>query len=106
MWLIGKDDAVQMAEVNTGGTVMAGFVRFPGVEDHGMHDTTMTRQPGRLYVRFHGWETARTTERRKNGSTGHGDSDRLIVSLMAGNAAGEKETTHGRAKSGHIDRAQ
>jgi hypothetical protein len=71
-----------------------------------MHDTTITRQPGRPHVHFHGGETARTTERRENGPIGRGESDRLIVSLMAGNAVGEKETTHGRAKSGHIDRAQ
>jgi len=38
----------------------SGYVRFPGVLDHGMHDTEISRQPGRPYARFHGWERVPT----------------------------------------------
>ena len=37
---------------------------------------------------------------------GGGESDRLIVPMKAGNAAGGKETTYGRAEKGDIGRAQ
>jgi hypothetical protein len=72
---------------------MARFARFPGGEDLGMYDMTTTRQPGRSHVRIHGGKAVRTTERRKNGLIGHGESDRLVVSLMAGNAAGIDRVT-------------
>ena len=37
-----------------------GGVHFPGVLDHGMHDTKISRQPGRPHARFHGWERVPT----------------------------------------------
>jgi hypothetical protein len=79
------------------GIVMAGFVHFPGVVDHGMHDTAKRRQPGRPQARFRRRETVRSTERRERGLIVSGESDRFIVLMMAGNAALGKEATHGRA---------
>jgi hypothetical protein len=93
----GKGDAVVHAEANMSRSDMAGFVHFPGVGDHGMHDITMRRQPGRPHVRFRIWEAVRTTERRERGLIMYGESDRLIVPMKAGNAAGGKEATHERA---------
>ena len=43
-----KDDALNLAEVNTGaGEKGKGCARFLGVGDHGMRDIKTTRQPGR-----------------------------------------------------------
>ena len=68
-----------------------GFARFPGVGDHGMHDTTSTRQPGRPQVCFPSGERVPTTETREEGSIRLGESDHLIVPVKAVNAAGGKE---------------
>ena len=68
-----------------------GGARFPGVGDHGMQDNASTRQPGRPQVCFPYGERIRTTETREEGSFGPGESDRLIVPMKAGNAAGGKE---------------
>ena len=73
------------------------FVRLPGVADHGMHDTTRARQPGRPHDRFRAREKVRTTEGREEGPIGHGESDRLVVPRKASNVAGGKEVTRGRA---------
>ena len=97
MWLVGKDDAVQMAEVNMGMSVTVWAVHFPGVGDHGMHETMGGRQPGRSHRCSHGREKDPTTERRETGPIAGGESDRFVVPVMAGNAAGGKEATHGRA---------
>lgn len=97
MWIIGKDNTVQIVEVNTDGSAMAWTGRFPGVGDHGMHETAMRRQPGRPWSCFQGGEKVRTTEIRQEGPIGVRESDRLIVPVKAGNAAGGKEATHGRA---------
>ena len=86
-----------VTEVNTDRPREPGLVRFPGVKDHGMHDTVKTWQPGRSHVLFHGWEGAPPTEAREVALVGHGKSDRLILLLRAGNAVGGKEATHGRA---------
>ena len=48
----GKEDALQLAELNTWLGVVAAQTRFPGVGDHGMHDTMSVRQPGRPRVCF------------------------------------------------------
>ena len=94
----GKDDVFTTAEVNMGAAVNClGRVRFPGVGDHGMHDILKTRQPGRPRGCFHGWERAPTTEIREAESIARGESDRLVVPRKAGNAAGGKEATYGRA---------
>jgi hypothetical protein len=97
VWLDGKDDAVQLAEVNTDRSAMAWAVRFPGVGDHGMHETMGERQPGRPHRYSHGREKDPTTERREAGPIAGGESDRFVIPVMAGNAAGGKEATHGRA---------
>jgi|GEM_PF-6516397 len=80
-----------------GGTVMAGFVHFPGVVDHGMYDNAKGRQPGRPQACFRSWETVQSTERRESGLIVFGESDRFIVLMMAGNAALGKEATDERA---------
>ena len=94
----GKDDTLNYVEVNMGVVYKCpNRVRFPGVGDHGMHDTVKTRQPGRPCTRFHGWEAAPTTEIREAESIAYRESDRFILPMKAGNAAGGKEATHGRA---------
>ena len=90
-------DVFKLTEVNTGGAVSAWFRLRPGVYDHGMQDTTTTRQPGRPYVRFHGWERVPTTVIGEAELIAHRESDCLIVPMRAGNAAGGKEMTHGCA---------
>ena len=62
-----------------------------------MFDTVITRQPGRPCVSLKAARVCRTTEeggrqmRRR-------ESDSLVVPVKAGNAAGGKEATHGRAE--------
>jgi len=99
MLIDGKGDAVENAEANMD-TVerCSNRVRFSGVRDHGMHDNVRTRQPGRPRACFHGWERAPTTEIREAEFIACGESDRLIVPTKAGNSAGGKEATYGRAK--------
>jgi hypothetical protein len=58
-----------------------------------MHDSTSTRQPGRSQVCFPEGEEVRTTETREEGPVRLGKSDRFIVPVKAGNAAGGKEAT-------------
>ena len=74
-----------------------GCARFPGVLDHGMHDTAISRQPGRPYARFQGGERVPTTFKREEGLIVHRESDRLVVPVKGGNSPGGKEATHGRA---------
>ena len=61
-----------------------------------MSDIKITRQPGRPYVSFRMLRVCRTTEEGER-QIGRRESDNLVVSVKAGNAAGEKEVTHGRA---------
>ena len=73
-----------------------GYVRFPGVRDHGMYDNLITRQPGRPRAFFPQGKYAATTEEGGRQKM-HGESDGLVVPMKAGNAAGGKETTYGSA---------
>lgn len=61
-----------------------------------MADIVITRKPGRPYVSFRVLGVCRTTE-EGGWQIGRRESDNLIVSVKAGNAAGEKEVTHGSA---------
>ena len=93
----GNDDIVKEMEVTTGVPVMARCNWFPGVIDHGMFDTVITRQPGRPCVSFEVWRVCRTTEEGGR-QIRHRESDSFVVPEKAGNAAGGKETTHGSAE--------
>ncbi len=77
-----------------------GAARFLGVEDHGIHDITTARQPGRPYAALSGHsltsmpDNRHKEERQKPGR----ESDRPIRLMTAGNAAREKGATHERAE--------
>lgn len=68
----------------------SGFVRFPGVGDHGMCDIANVRQPRRPLDCFPIGERLPTTERREEGVISRGESDHFIVPVKAGNAAEER----------------
>jgi len=92
-----KDHAFVFAEVNMVTPAMARDDHFLGVGDHGMHDTVIIRQPGRPWTRFR--SGSMPNNRNKGGrQIGERESDRLIVPTKAGNSAGGKETTSGRAE--------
>ena len=61
-----------------------------------MTDNVITRKPGKPYVSFRVVRVCRTTE-EGGWQIGRRVSDNLVVSVKAGNAAGEKEVTHGSA---------
>ena len=91
-----------MAEVNTKRTngrhraPRAVRSSFPGVLDHGMYERDCTGTWETLCPLP--WKEEGTNNRNKAGGTsGHGESDYLVVPTMAGNAAGGKEVTYGRA---------
>ncbi len=77
-----------------------GVARLLGVEDHGIHDITTARQPGRPYCALSGQrltsmpDNRHKEERQKPGR----ESDRPIRLMTAGNAAREKGATHERAE--------
>jgi len=63
-----KDDAFNLAEVNTGtGVKGKGCARFLGVGDHGMRDIKTTRQPGRPCRCFRREDPADAGEERSPG---------------------------------------
>ena len=61
-----------------------------------MFDIAITRQPGRPCVSFEASRVCLTTEEGER-QMRHRESDSLVVPMKAGNAAGGKEATHGRA---------
>ncbi len=63
---------------------------LPGVGDHGMSDIVIIREPGRPCVSFGVMRVCRTTEEGGR-QIKHRESDSLVVSMKAGNAAGGKE---------------
>ena len=71
-----------------------------------MHDKTRARQPGRPCICFHGGEKVPTTVTREEELIGCRESDRLVIPVKAGHAAGGKEATHGQARQGDIDRTR
>jgi hypothetical protein len=103
-----KDDGVRMCGSQQGRHRKGrGGERFLGVGDHGMRDIETARQPGDPAAAFGG--TTQRSKRRETESMPNNrpkggrqisdrESDRLIVPMKAGNAAGGKEATDGRAE--------
>ena len=61
-----------------------------------MADILIIRKPGRPYASFKVLRVCQTTGEGER-QIGRRESENLIVSVKAGNAAGEKEVTHGSA---------
>ncbi len=74
---------------------LKGLVAYtsPGSETMACMTRRMRGNPGGPRSAFQYGEGVRTTERREDGLIGSGESDRLIVPVKAGNAAGGKEAT-------------
>ena len=95
----GKDDAVTIAEVNTSTTGMARGAASSGSETMACVTSGLSGNPGGPAAAFQELEESMPNNRRKGGrQRGGRESDRLIVPEKAGNAAGGKETTDGRAE--------
>lgn len=65
----------------------------PGSKTMACMTQRMRGNPGGPTSAFPKGERVRTTERRKDGLIGCGESDRLVVPMKAGNAAEGKEAT-------------
>ena len=95
--VLGRDDAVKRAEVNTGKAAMARCACLLGVGDHGMRDIMISWQPGRPCHLFLGVCLKSMPNNLTKGGwqTEVRELDRLIVPMTAGNAARGKEATDG-----------
>ena len=96
-----KDDGVRMhGSPHRHHRIGEGMFGFLGVGDHGMRDIETARQPGRPCRCFPEMTLKSMPNNRRKGERQKGgrESDRLIVPMKAGNAAGGKETTDGRAE--------
>lgn len=92
-----KDHVFVLAEVNMVTPARARDDHFLGVEDHGMHDRVIIRQPGRPWTCFR-LGSMPNNRKKGGGQNRYRESDRLVVPMKAGNAAGGKEMTGDRAE--------
>src|SRR5687768_12936329 len=96
-----KDDVIKPTEVNTS-TAAKGkeVLAFSGSETMARVTSRLHGNPGGFAAAFQRrcWRVCQTTAEREGGKIRGRESDRLIVPTKAGNAAGGKETTDGRAE--------
>ena len=96
-----KDDEFKSSEVNTG-TAARGkeVLASSGSETMARVTLRLHGNPGGPAAAFQRrcWRVCQTTAEREGGKIRGRESDRLIVPMKAGNAAGGKETTDGRAE--------
>ena len=96
-----KDDVIKPTEVNTS-TAAKGkeVLAFSGSETMARVTSRLHGNPGGSAAAFQRrcWRVCQTTAEREGGKITGRESDRLIVPTKAGNAAGGKETTDGRAE--------
>jgi hypothetical protein len=86
-----------VAEVKTDISQEARGGSFPGVEDLGMRDRVVTREPGRPWGPLSGEERMPNNRKKGGRQTWPRESDSLVVPENAGNVAGGKEATVDRA---------
>lgn len=96
-----KDDEFRPTEVNTS-TAAKGkeVLASSGSETMARVTRRLHGNPGGPAAAFQrlGWRVCQTTAEREEGKISGRESDHLIVPAKAGNAAGGKEMTDGRAK--------